>query len=169
MQKNRTFTRLVDFGEAFLMRARGASPKFTTGFTLVETLVAIAIFTMAIVAMMSVLASGLSNTSYAKRKVTAAYLAQEGIEYVRNQRDTQVLFSGTAQASWDAFVAVFPTTEDLNYYPTSSDFSDYTRSIWKIDIPSPPDNEIHEIKVFSKVQNGNYEVTFSENLFNWIE
>ena len=55
-----------------------------TGFTLVETLVAISIFTISILGMLSVLASSIANTTYAKQKMVATYLAQEGIEYIRN-------------------------------------------------------------------------------------
>jgi prepilin-type N-terminal cleavage/methylation domain-containing protein len=75
------------------------------GFTLVETLVAISIFSMSIVAIMSVLGSGISDTSYAKQKIIAGYLAQEGIEYIRNMRDTDVLYDDTesAQTGWDNF------------------------------------------------------------------
>ncbi len=74
------------------------------GFTLVETLVAITIFTVSILGMMSVLSKGISDTNYAKRKLTAEYLAQEGIEFVRNVRDTYVLYSSTsAQAGWEGF------------------------------------------------------------------
>jgi len=73
------------------------------GFTLVETMVAISIFTMSILSVMSVLANGISNTTYAKKKITAEYLAQEGIEYIRNIRDTFALYSTTGQAGWTAF------------------------------------------------------------------
>jgi hypothetical protein len=38
--------------------------------------------------MMSVLSSGLSDTNNAKKKMVATFLAQEGIEYMRNIRDT---------------------------------------------------------------------------------
>ena len=74
-----------------------------SGFTLVETLVAVSIFTLSILALMSVLTSGISNTGYAKKKMIAAYLAQEGMEYVRNVRDTYVLYSANSQAGWTAF------------------------------------------------------------------
>lgn len=74
------------------------------GFTLVETLVAISIFTTSILALTSVLANGISNTGFAKRKIIASYLAQEGVEYIRNMRDTYVVYDTTSsQNGWNAF------------------------------------------------------------------
>lgn len=72
-----------------------------TGFTLVETLVAISIFTLSILALMSVLTQGISNTSYAKQKIIASYLAQEGVEYIRNMRDNYVLYP--VNGTWNNF------------------------------------------------------------------
>ena len=71
--------------------------KFKKAFTLVEVLVAIAIFSASILAMMSVLAGGITDTNFVKNKMIATYLAQEGIEAVRNMRDTAVL-SGIANS-----------------------------------------------------------------------
>jgi len=75
------------------------------GFTLVETLVAISIFTVSILGLMSVLTKSIANITYAKEELTASYLAQEGIEYMRNMRDTFVLYdpSGSSQTGWNAF------------------------------------------------------------------
>src|SRR3989338_2030631 len=74
------------------------------GFTLVEMLVAISIFTMSILALLVVLTQGISNTNYAKTKIIASYLAQEGIEYIRNMRDTFMLYDPTdSQTGWNAF------------------------------------------------------------------
>ena len=72
------------------------------GFTLVETLIAISIFTMSVVTLMTVLASGISNTEYAKEKITATFLAQEGIEYIRNIRDTYI--SKDTTLGWATFM-----------------------------------------------------------------
>jgi len=75
------------------------------GFTLVETLIAISIFSVSLVVLMSVLGSGINNTTYAKNKMIASYLAQEGIEYMRNMRDTYVLYTDYSASSqdWDSF------------------------------------------------------------------
>ncbi|MCX5711452.1 MAG: prepilin-type N-terminal cleavage/methylation domain-containing protein, partial [Candidatus Omnitrophica bacterium] len=73
-------------------------------FTLVETLVAISIFSASILGLLAILSQGISDTGYAKKKMTADYLAQEGIEYLRNMRDTFVLYNATdSQHGWDAF------------------------------------------------------------------
>ena len=74
-----------------------------SGFTLVETLIAIAIFSLSIIALMSVLATGITDTSYAKNKVIASYLAEEGIEYIKNMRDTYVTYSATPAQGWTNF------------------------------------------------------------------
>ena len=76
--------------------------KFTAkekGFTLVETLVALSIFTLSILGMIVILAGGTSNVGYAKGKIVSTYLSQEGIELVRNFRDEQYLNS----QGWAAF------------------------------------------------------------------
>jgi len=151
-QKNRGFTRTPKFG---------VTPK-GGGFTLVETLVAISIFTVSILSLMSVLASGISDTNYAKQKMVASYLAQEGIEYVRNMRDTDIISAVNGQAGWDAF-KVAPKT-----YPiTNPSFSGFTRTMSMTTINT------NEVKIISNVSwtqaSGNYNATFSENLFNWVE
>lgn len=78
--------------------------KENKGFTLIETLVAVSIFSIAVVTMLVVLSRGLTSTIYAKQKAGAVYLAQEGIEYMRNMRDTYVLYSSSPQVGWTAFL-----------------------------------------------------------------
>lgn len=73
-----------------------------------ETLVAISIFSMSILGLMSVLAQGISNINYAKQRMVAEYLAQEGIEYVRNMRDTYTLYDAVSgQEGWNDFKTKF--------------------------------------------------------------
>ena len=75
------------------------------GFTLVETLVALSIFSLSVLALMVALGGGLKSTNFAKSKITASYLAQEGIELMRNMRDTFVLYDGGAGDGWPLFIA----------------------------------------------------------------
>lgn len=79
----------------------------THGFTLIETLVAISILTIAIVAPMGLTAQSLAVASYARDQITAFYLAQEGIEAVRDIRDGQIL--KIAQGSANGGVNLFGT------------------------------------------------------------
>ena len=61
------------------------------GFTLIETLVAISLLTIAIVAPMSLTAQSLASAYYARDQITAFYLAQEAIEAIRSVRDGNIL------------------------------------------------------------------------------
>jgi prepilin-type N-terminal cleavage/methylation domain-containing protein len=74
------------------------------GFTLLEVIVALGIFSLGLSALMSVLAQGISSTDYAKNKIIASYLAEEGIEYIRNIRDDYVLYSPSG-TGWGLFTS----------------------------------------------------------------
>lgn len=62
-----------------------------TGFTLIETLVAIAILTIAMVGPFYAVKTALSLSYVARDQLIASSLAQEGIEYVRSIRDNNYL------------------------------------------------------------------------------
>jgi prepilin-type N-terminal cleavage/methylation domain-containing protein len=72
------------------------------GFTLIETLVSIVIFSVSIVALISITAGGVSDTNFARKKQNAYLLAQEGIELVRYMRDSIVRYN--APGGWNLFV-----------------------------------------------------------------
>ncbi len=70
------------------------------GFTLVETMVAISLLTVAIVAPMLLTIQSLSSAYYSRDQITAFYLAQEAIEEVHQIRDGQILqIAETADSS----------------------------------------------------------------------
>lgn len=92
----------------------------TRGFTLIETLVAISILLLSIIGPMEIAARGLFSAYYARDEITAYYLAQEGIEYIRNVRDTKYLddfnagnaFSESLEGKWiraDAILSCIAT------------------------------------------------------------
>ncbi len=73
------------------------------GFTLVETLVAVSIFSISIAAMISVVASGVGNTITVKNRIVGNNLAQENIEYLRHLRNR---YAGPGTTTdWNNFVA----------------------------------------------------------------
>lgn len=182
-----------------------------SGFTLIETLVAISIFTMAVLTMLIVLGKGISDTGYAKKKATAGYLSEEGIEFIRNMRDTYVLGSSSPSTGWTLFTSKLSASacDSVNgcYFnadglyalsgsmpitqivpvacgascPTMSFDSvngtyGYTGAssgfVRKIKV-TPVAGTSDEIKISSTVYwaqgSGTYNITLSEDLFNWVE
>lgn len=69
----------------------GGKNKFLMGFTLIETFVAVTILIISIVGPFTLVMKGLSVSKSTKGQITAMYLAQDGIEYVRNIRDENIL------------------------------------------------------------------------------
>lgn len=57
------------------------------GFTLIETLVGIAILILAVTATLTIVSTNLSISGSSREQVTAFFLAQEAIEIIRNTRD----------------------------------------------------------------------------------
>jgi len=83
---------------------RGFTPnhlykKGDTGFTLIETFVAITILITAIAGPLTIAAKGLQSAILARDQLTSSFLGQEGLEYIRQKRDTSSLQGGD-WASW---------------------------------------------------------------------
>jgi prepilin-type N-terminal cleavage/methylation domain-containing protein len=81
------------------------TPKtWVSGFTLLESVVAIFVLSLAITAAFSAVRQGLLQTNHAKNEVRAFHLAQEAIEVLRNERDQNrlsTLLSGSgAVTNW---------------------------------------------------------------------
>jgi prepilin-type N-terminal cleavage/methylation domain-containing protein len=85
-----------------------------SGFTLIETLVAVFIMTVSITSLMTVVTSSLFAARYTRDKVTATYLAQEAIDYIRNDRDTTVFLQQNLnnQEAWDLFTQKYSKCTD---------------------------------------------------------
>jgi Tfp pilus assembly protein PilV len=58
-----------------------------TGFTLVEALVAVSILMVAVVSPMSIAQRGLTSAIYSKDQMTASFLVQDALEFIKNRRD----------------------------------------------------------------------------------
>jgi prepilin-type N-terminal cleavage/methylation domain-containing protein len=66
-------------------------PNNRQGFTLVETMVAVTILAFALIGPFTAIQSALVSSYVARDRLTAASLAQEGLEYVRSVRDNNYL------------------------------------------------------------------------------
>jgi prepilin-type N-terminal cleavage/methylation domain-containing protein len=64
-----------------------------SGFTIIESLVAVAILVTVIIGATGVMQSGISSYIFSKDQIAAFYLAQEGFEQIRNLRDENRLNS----------------------------------------------------------------------------
>ncbi len=94
-------------------------------------------------------------------------MAQEGVEYIRNQRDSYILSNqDDTQVGWDAF-KTYVTALGFAYLITDPAFAGFTRTVNATLINT------NEVRVSSTVEwtHGSVDksVTFSENLFNWAE
>jgi Tfp pilus assembly protein PilV len=74
--------------------------KNNKGFTIVETLVAVAILMIAITGPLTIAQKSLVAAIYAKDQVVASFLAQDAMEYLKNTRDTAKLSAGSSFADW---------------------------------------------------------------------
>ena len=84
------------------------------GFTLVETLAAISLITIAIVAPMALTVQSLQAAYYARDQITASNLAQEGIEAIRSVRDGNILATAKGTAT-DLFQGIWPVCQTACY------------------------------------------------------
>ncbi len=80
-----------------------------SGFTLIETLIAILILALTIGALLTLTAGGFFSIRYAKNDIVAANLLQESLEYIRNTRDTAAQNQNTDPslpqgANWSAWL-----------------------------------------------------------------
>jgi type II secretory pathway pseudopilin PulG len=97
--------------------------KQKNGFTVVEALVAISILLLAITSAFTVAQSSLQSTNYAKNKITAYYLAQEGLEYIRHLRDNnglRMLNDRSGEVSW-LYGFIGPCSDGSCYVDTTGE------------------------------------------------
>ncbi len=77
-----------------------AIEKIQGGFTLIETLMAVLLLSLAIAGPLTIASKSLEATLTAKDQDTAFYLAQDGMEYVRWVRDTNTLEDNKDNTDW---------------------------------------------------------------------
>ncbi len=86
-----------------MKRIKHTTPYAGRGFTIIETLVAISILVIALTGPLAIIAQALRSSYFARDQITAYYLAQEAVEYIRNARDKNGLEAaivGKAADEW---------------------------------------------------------------------
>ncbi len=149
------------------------------GFTLLETIIAIAILVGSSLAVYGATARILANVNEQKTKFIAAYLAQEGIEVVRNMRDTNWISSApdwnTGLDAGDYRVQYDSTSllanGDVALKLDSNHFYNYdtgtaTQFKRKITLSQPTD---YIVKIIAEVSwpGQTSPITVEEFLYNW--
>ena len=91
-----------------------------SGFSLVETLVAITILLIVIIGPMTISSSAAKSTSFASEQVTAFFLAQEGAELMEKARNDYLLeyFDGARPSPWADFTRTTSGGAYLQCYTT---------------------------------------------------
>ena len=151
------------------------------GFTLLEVIVAIFLITVGIGGAYALISQTISSTTISSQKLIASYLVQEGIEIVRNIRDTNRLEGaswddGLSSGDWEAdyktqnliqpYVGNFLNIDSDGFYSYSSGSPTIFKR--KINI-SPEDSYI--LKVIVQVEwserERTHQIKAQENLYNW--
>lgn len=87
------------------------------GFTLVETMFAVYILTFTVTVLMTVVANSLFAARYAKDEITANYLLQEVVDYIRNDRDNTVFLNSgptNSDENWSVFLTKYNSCAEPN-------------------------------------------------------
>jgi prepilin-type N-terminal cleavage/methylation domain-containing protein len=161
------------------------SPSSRAGFTLIEMLVAVFIFSLALAAFMGIASRGLQAARYAQDEVRADYLAIEGIEVIRNIRD-QALITGAPNTNWESVFdkdgcldhlddsddnsCAFELDDEIKIYPCSNcsvyfsqDNGDFRQFRLKVPNSYTPTNYIRKIRI-DKIDDGLDEVIVTVNV-----
>lgn len=162
--------------------------KFQKGFTMLEVIVAISMLTVGIIGASALITQTISLAATSSNRLIASFLAQEGIELVRNIRDRNWLQG----LNWDSGLDPDPNGYQIDY--DDSDLSPYSDlSFLKIDsnlynyssgnltkfkrkitlsVPSTsecPAGDCFSVKVevFWQEKRGSRTFLAQENLYNW--
>ena len=99
------------------------SMKKSRAFTLIETMVAVTILALAISGPLLTASRAIVAAEISRDQLTASYLAQEGVEYVRAMRDDEYLklyAGGTTSAAWGNFLSAISSCRKTVSNPTQA-------------------------------------------------
>ena len=163
------------------------------GFTLIETLVAMSVLLVSLAGPLSIAAKALQSAYYARDQVTAFYLAQEAIEYVRTYREQNYLalppgewLSGIDDCmspnictvdfpnfnhqvcGGDGCAPLLISASNRLYNIESGDPSIYTRSLTLSPVSGNPDEILVSVTVSWNTSGGGRTFELTEHMFDWL-
>lgn len=155
-----------------------------SGFTLIETLVALAVISTALMGVLSLIIINMINARAVQNNLVAGNLAQEGLEIVRNIRDSDwfegntfgdSLPEGTYRVQWnDTDLRPVDTNPPLRLNPNQKMYSYdagsptfFKRSILIEHISSDQIRVLAIVEWENRGRTGQLEV--ESHLFNWFE
>ncbi len=157
------------------------------GFTLIEVIIAIVVLTIGVLGTYALVSRVVSATSLSVSQLTASYLGQEGLELVRNVRDTNFLRIRQAESIlWtngllgcasgceiDYNDAGFVSYQDRFLKATGSfyayDSGQDTKFKRKITITQPSANALEILVKVTWQERGNArEIQAADKLYNWF-
>lgn len=170
---------------------RSISVKPLRGFTLIETLVAISVLLVSLAGPLSIAAQALRSAYSARDQVTAFYLAQEAIEYVRSYRDENYLApppvnwlkgintclgasctvdfrNFTHQVCDSGGCSPLLIGSDGLYNTKSGDLSMFTRTLTLSAVPGNPDEVLVDVTVTWTSAGLNRTFNLTEHIFDWL-
>lgn len=157
-------------------------PKHNFGFTIIESTVAIFILTAGILGAFSFISHFTEYSSISTMRLTASYLAQEGVEIIKNIRDINYLEGeswnkGFSTSSFDGqadYTDTALSAYDSSYLNIdSSDFYSYdsgSQSLFqrKINVAtSTSDNAYIVVTVYWSEKGRSHEVEVQEEITSW--
>lgn len=151
------------------------------GFTLIETVVAIFLLTVGVAGSFALMQRVSFSASFSASQLVASYLAQEGIEIIRNIRDTNYLqdiswdsgINGVADFRLDYRSDEFPDAtcgaylrHDGDFYVCSGDSSSKFQRQIIIEKPAP-DKMVISVQVSWSERGIAQQVSSATELYNW--
>ncbi len=173
---------------------RVSAKQIRLGFTLIETLVAISVLLLSLAGPLAIASNALQSAHYARDEVTAYYLAQEGIEYVRAIRDQNYLsgspwLTGLDESSAASCIdtpCIVDMTEfdhaecgagcpplqlsDIGelYNQSTGESSIYTRTLTITRVDGGDEEVVVTVSMTWVSKNLNRSFQLTEHLFNWL-